>query len=80
MIADMKGDWREEIITMITGEIRIYSTDIPAADRRVARMQDPLYRSYITQRSMGYDQPAHTSYYLGVPVEESVKYTPLIKK
>ncbi len=35
MTADLFGDWREEIITALPGELRIYSTAIPATDRRV---------------------------------------------
>lgn len=79
MVADIKGDWREEIITSLPGEIRIYSTPVPAIDRRVCLMQDPLYRSCITSRSMGYDQPAMVSYYLGVAPEDAHQYEPLIK-
>lgn len=56
MIADLFGDWREEIVCVLPGELRIYTTTIPAADRRVTFMQDPLYRSYIYNRSMGYQQ------------------------
>jgi rhamnogalacturonan endolyase len=80
MVADIKGDWREEIITSLPGEIRIYSTPIPAVDKRICLMQDPLYRSCITSRSMGYDQPAMVSYYLGVDPAEAHKYQSLIKK
>lgn len=65
MIADMAGDWREELITALPGELRIYRTNIPARDRRVTLMQDPLYRSYVAHRSMGYPQAPVTSYYLG---------------
>lgn len=65
MIADMEGDWREELITALPGELRIYRTNIPARDRRVTLMQDPLYRSYVAHRSMGYPQAPVTSYYLG---------------
>lgn len=65
MIADMEGDWREELITALPGELRIYRTNIPARDRRVTLMQDPLYRSYVAHRSMGYPQAPVPSYYLG---------------
>lgn len=65
MIADLYGDWREEIVTALDGEIRIYTTNIPARDRRVTLMQDPVYRSYIAHRSMGYPQSPVPSYYLG---------------
>lgn len=65
MIADLEGDWREELITALPGELRIYHTNIPARDRRVTLMQDPLYRSYVAHRSMGYPQAPVPSYYLG---------------
>lgn len=64
-VADLWGDWREEIVTFTAGELRIYSTAIPAADRRVTLMQDPLYRNDVTHRSMGYPHVPMTSYYLG---------------
>jgi rhamnogalacturonan endolyase len=38
---------------------------MPAADRRVTLMQDPLYRHDVTHRSMGYPHVPMTSYYLG---------------
>lgn len=65
LMADMEGDWREELITALPGELRIYRTDIPATDRRVTLMQDALYRSYVAHRSMGYPQAPVPSYYLG---------------
>jgi len=65
LIADLTGDWREEIVTAAGDEIRIYSTNLPARDRRVTLMQDPVYRSYIAERSQGYPQSPLPSYYLG---------------
>ncbi len=65
MIADLFGDWREEIITALPGELRIYYTNYPAVDKRVTLMQDPIYRSYVLQRSQGYPQSPVPSYYLG---------------
>ena len=65
MTADLFGDWREEIITALPGELRIYSTTIPAEDRRVTLMQDNTYRQTVTVRTMGYQQPPVPSYYLG---------------
>lgn len=62
---DMLGDWREEIITSVAGELRIYVTPIPARDRRVTLMQDPLYRSDVAHLAMGYAQPPMTSFYIG---------------
>lgn len=65
MIADLYGDWREEIVTALPGELRIYTTNIPAKDRRVTLMQDDIYRNYVAHRSMGYPQAPVPSYYLG---------------
>ena len=65
MIADLTGDWREELVTSLPGEIRIYHTNIPAKDKRVTLMQDPIYRSYVLQRSQGYPQSPVPGYYLG---------------
>ena len=47
------------------GELRVYTTVIPAADRRVCLMQDPLYRIDVALKFMGDDQIPMTSYYLG---------------
>jgi LmbE family N-acetylglucosaminyl deacetylase len=63
-IADIFGDWREEIITALAGEIRIYATTIPAVDRHPSLMQDPLYRQDVAHLSMGYAQPPMLSYWL----------------
>ena len=57
--------WREEIVTYTDGELRIYSTMIPAEDRGVCLMQDPLYRNDVTHRSNGLRDYPMTSYYLG---------------
>ena len=62
--ADVLGDWREEIIVSIEGELRIYTTTIPAQDKRVCLMQDPIYRLDVAHLSMGYPQVPTTSYCL----------------
>ena len=49
-------DWREELIVTVSGELRIYTTTIPAGDRRVCLMQDPLYRLDVCIQAMGYTQ------------------------
>lgn len=55
-IADVLGDWREEILVSRPGELRIYTTTLPARDRRVCLMQDPLYRLDVAIQAMGYTQ------------------------
>lgn len=54
IVADIIGDWREEIVTSLPGELRIYSTNIPARNRKVCLMQNHLYRMAVADASMGY--------------------------
>ena len=54
LIADVLGDWREELIMTVPGELRIYTTTIPAQDRRVCLMQDPVYRATVLAAAQGY--------------------------
>jgi rhamnogalacturonan endolyase len=61
MVADLLGDWREELVTCVDGELRIYTTTIPAQTRRVCLMQDRLYRLYVATNSMGYNTPPQHS-------------------
>ena len=58
-IADIWGDWREEIITSVPGEIRIYSSTILANTRNTCLLQDPIYRNDFAHSSAGY---YHVSY------------------
>jgi len=61
-VADIFGDWREEIVVSVPGEMRIYVTPLPAVDRRVTLMQDPLYRNNVVSAAMGYYQVPILSY------------------
>jgi hypothetical protein len=62
LIADVIGDWREEIITSVPGELRIYSTTIPANDRRVCLLRDRVYRADTIMDTMGYTAVPTLSY------------------
>lgn len=52
--ADLLGDWREEVIVAAKGELRIYTTTIPASDRRPCLLQDRQYRTQVANNSSGY--------------------------
>ncbi len=57
LVADILGDWREEIIRSTPGnELRIYTTTIPAEDRRPTLLHDPIYRIDVANNGMGYPQ------------------------
>jgi rhamnogalacturonan endolyase len=53
-ICDLFGDWREESIALLKGEIRIYSSTVPAGNRKVTFMQDHQYRMGAAAFSSGY--------------------------
>jgi rhamnogalacturonan endolyase len=61
MVADLRGDWREEFVTCVDGQLRIHTTTIPAKTRRPCLMQDRLYRLYVATNSMGYNTPPQHS-------------------
>ena len=56
-IADILGDWREEIVTSVPGELRIYSTTIPSTRKHPWLMEDPIYRNDVALVAMGYLYP-----------------------
>lgn len=64
---DILGDWREEVIWRSTDNnaLHIYSTTIPTTHRFATLMHDPEYRLSIAWQNVGYNQPPHTSFYLG---------------
>jgi rhamnogalacturonan endolyase len=66
--ADILGDWREELIlrTADNQSLRIYTTIIPTKYRIPTLMHDPQYRVSIAWQNVGYNQPPHTGFYLGV--------------
>lgn len=68
-VADLFGDWREEIITSVPGEIRIYSTTILTNNRHNCLLQDPIYRNYVAQASNGYYHIPMTTY--DIPFQSS---------
>ncbi len=65
--ADLFGDWREEVIFRTTDnkELRIFTTTIPTDYRFYTLMHDPQYRLSIAWQNVAYNQPPHTSFYLG---------------
>lgn len=67
LCADLFGDWREEVIwrSRDNRELRIYTTTIPTKHRFYTFMHDPTYRLSIAWQNVGYNQPAHTGFFVG---------------
>ncbi|MBQ3699735.1 MAG: hypothetical protein II886_07480, partial [Prevotella sp.] len=63
---DILGDWREEVIMRTAdNKIRIYTTTMPTEWRNYTLWHDMQYRQAMVWQMCGYNQPPHTSYFLG---------------
>jgi rhamnogalacturonan endolyase len=80
--ADLFGDWREEVIfrTADNKNLRIYTTTIPTHHRIYTLMHDPQYRLAIATQNVGYNQPPHTSFFLGTGMKQAPKPNILLVK
>jgi rhamnogalacturonan endolyase len=65
--ADLIGDWREEVIwrTSDSTALRMYTTTDVTSTRLYTLMHDSVYRLGVAWQNAGYNQPPHTSYFLG---------------
>jgi hypothetical protein len=68
LLADVLGDWREEVIWRSSDNLslRIYTTTIPAGNRIYTLMHDRQYRMAVAWQNVGYNQPPHPGFHLGV--------------
>ena len=66
-MADLVGDWREEVIwrEVDNGALRVYTTTNLTARRIYTLMHDPQYRIAISWQNVGYNQPPHPSFHIG---------------
>ncbi|MBQ7495594.1 MAG: autotransporter-associated beta strand repeat-containing protein [Bacteroidaceae bacterium] len=66
-IADIFGDWREELVMRAESNtrIRIWTTAIPTTYRIYTLWHDHQYRNAMVWQCVGYNQPPHKSYFLG---------------
>ncbi len=75
LVADVWGDWREEIIMPVgkgevngvpeTPYLRVMTSVLPTTYRLTTLMHDCQYRLAIAWQNVAYNQPPHTSYYIG---------------
>ena len=72
LVADIWGDWREEIIMPVNkgsatdqAYLRIYTSTMPTDYRITTLMHDCQYRLSVAWQNVGYNQPTHASYYIG---------------
>lgn len=72
LVADIVGDWREEVIwrESDSSALRIYTTTDITQRRLYTLMHDPQYRVAISWQNVGYNQPPHPGFYLGADMPE----------
>lgn len=65
--ADILGDWREELVlkTEDSKYLRIYCTPHQTDVRLTTLMHDVQYRTQVAGEQVAYNQPPHTSFFLG---------------
>ena len=77
MTCDLFGDWREELImrTDDNKHLRVWCSTAPTNVRLTTLMHDMQYRAQNCCQQSAYNQPPHTSYYLGsdAPLPERPK-------
>ncbi|WBQ07088.1 rhamnogalacturonan lyase [Kribbella sp. CA-293567] len=73
LVADILGDWREELLVRTAGSsaIRIYlSTEV--TDRKLyTLMHDPQYRVEVARQNTAYNQPSYPGFYLASDLDWS---------
>ena len=62
---DIIGDWREEIVLRCGTNLRVYTTGYETDYSLPCLWYDHQYRQAMVWQMMAYNQPPHTSYFLG---------------
>ncbi len=72
--ADIFGDWREEIVwrDKDSTELRIYTTTDITEHKFYTFMHDPVYRLGVAWQNTAYNQPPHTSFYIGDDMKKEI--------
>ena len=65
LTADLLGDWREEVMYVCGGQLRIYTTTTPTTNRLYTLMHDPVYRMSVATENVAYNQPPEPGIYIG---------------
>lgn len=67
LVADVLGDWREELIvrTADSSALRLYVSTEPTTHKLYTLMHDPQYRAEVARQQTTYNQPSYTGFHLG---------------
>lgn len=66
LVADILGDWREELLvrTADSSAIRIYTSATVSQTKMYTLMHDPQYRAEVARQQTTYNQPSYVGFYL----------------
>jgi rhamnogalacturonan endolyase len=68
LVADIVGDWREEVIVPSSDhltDLKVFSTWYPTEHKFPWLMTDHTYYMSVLNQNVGYNQPTNLGYYLG---------------
>ena len=73
LVADILGDWREEVIyrASTNDALFLFATTYESNELLYTLMHDPTYRLAIAWQNVGYNQPPHPGFYLGANMPEA---------
>jgi hypothetical protein len=78
--ADLVGDWREELLVRSADHtsLQLFTTTDATEHRIRTLMHDPVYRLGVAWQNTAYNQPPHTSFFLGAgmkrPAAPAIEY------
>ncbi len=81
LVADIFGDWREELLvrTEDSSAIRIYLSTEVTDHKLYTLMHDPQYRAEVARQNTSYNQPSYTSFYFGSDMDWSTVPVPTVE-
>jgi len=67
LVADILGDWREEVLwpSRDGKRLLLFTSPIATTHRLITLMHDPAYRLAVAGQNVGYNQPPHPGFFLG---------------
>ncbi|GAB4084615.1 hypothetical protein GCM10028784_12450 [Myceligenerans cantabricum] len=82
LIADVLGDWREEVLvrTEDSSALRLYTTTEVSDIKLFTLMHDPQYRVEVARQQTGYNQPSYPGFYLATDTDWSTAPLPVNAK
>ncbi len=73
LVADILGDWREELLVRTTDSaaMRVYVSTEETPHQLATLMHDPQYRAEVARQQTTYNQPSYTGWHLGTGMDFS---------